>query len=205
MPHNTKEVMIDDSDWISEIEEQLRENVISSETEYWDKRSIYKLPACVTDLNKKAYAPQAVSFGPYHHGKAHLRPMEEHKHRALLHFLNRSKKPLQSYMESLNQVVQQLKDSYDSLDPKWEHDTSRFLKLMMLDGCFMIEVLRICTEKCNDYSPKDPIFSQHGKVHLMPYIRRDMLMLENQIPLLVLQRLLAVEKGDNVEVRNGKF
>jgi hypothetical protein len=34
---------------------------------------------------------------------------------------------------------------------------------------------------------------------MVPYIRRDMLMLENQLPLLLLQKLVAVE-GDNAPV-----
>ncbi|KAJ8759914.1 hypothetical protein K2173_010060 [Erythroxylum novogranatense] len=161
------------SNWVVKINEQLESMVdTSTEMEHWRKRSIYKIPSCVTDLNRKAYIPQAVSFGPYHHGKDHLRPMEEHKHRALLHFLKRSRKPLQPFVESLKEVVQVLKDCYDQLDVSWQEDTDGFLQLMILDGCFMLELLRL---------------------YIMPYIRRDMLMLENQLPILLLNKLMAVE------------
>ncbi|KAL0372302.1 UNVERIFIED_CONTAM: hypothetical protein Scaly_0911800 [Sesamum calycinum] len=64
------------------------------ELEQWKKTCIYRLPAYVTDLDDKAYKPQIVSLGPYHQGKPQLKPMDEHKHRALLHFLKRSEKPL---------------------------------------------------------------------------------------------------------------
>ncbi|KAM7496229.1 hypothetical protein LguiA_020643 [Lonicera macranthoides] len=184
--------------WVIKINDELKKMAatseeIQTEMEIWKKRCIYKVAPCVTEINKKAYKPQVVSFGPYHHGEEYLKPMEEHKHRALLHFLKRSKKPLESYVEALSQVVEDLKDSYETLDPVWKQDTDAFLQLMILDGCFMLEILRIATQMMNDYATNDPIFSNHGKLYIMPYIKRDMLMLENQLPLLVLEKLIAVE------------
>lgn len=181
--------------WVLEVKEGLKNMVdLPAETEHWKKRSIYQIPTCLTDLNKKAFKPQIVSFGPYHHGQHQVKPMEEHKHRALLHFLKRCGKPIEMFLSSLAEVVQNLKDSYDPLGPEWKDDTCRFLQLMILDGCFMLEVLRTCyTHRSDDYSPNDPIFSIHGKLYIMPYFKRDMLMLENQLPMLVLHKLLAVE------------
>ncbi|KAF8009060.1 hypothetical protein BT93_J0140 [Corymbia citriodora subsp. variegata] len=171
------------------------------EQRYWEKRSIYKVPAPVADLNRQAYCPQAVSFGPYHHDKDHLRPMESHKRRALLHFLRRSKKDVEDFLKPLSEVAQKLEDSYDSLDPKWKEGgdkgtVSRFLELMIIDGCFMLEILRTMTRKVgevSDYAFNDPIFSDLGGLYIIPYIMRDMLMLENQLPMLVLNCLVAVE------------
>ncbi|KAM7496231.1 hypothetical protein LguiA_020645 [Lonicera macranthoides] len=37
--------------------------------EIWSKRCIYEVAPQVTELNKKAYGPQVVSFGPYHHAE----------------------------------------------------------------------------------------------------------------------------------------
>ncbi|KAL5732325.1 hypothetical protein ACOSQ2_032017 [Xanthoceras sorbifolium] len=180
--------------WVIQVQEKL-EHVVDAETEIsqWNQRSIYKIPACVIDLNKKAYRPQIVSFGPYHHGEAHLQPMEEHKQRALLHFLKRSGKPLESFVDSLQQVVEDLKNSYDLLDLKWQNGTEEFLQMMLLDGCFMLEILCTSTHSYEDYVHNDPIFGSHGKLYIMPYIKRDMLMLENQLPMLVLEKLVAVE------------
>lgn len=56
----------------------------------WNKQSIYRVPALMRDSNSKAYEPRVVSIGPYHYGKEHLEAMEEHKHRALRHFLKRA-------------------------------------------------------------------------------------------------------------------
>nr|CAB3491707.1 unnamed protein product [Digitaria exilis] len=72
---------------------------------------------------------------------------------------------------------------------------------MVVDGCFLLEVMRATGL---DYAPNDPIFSRHGAVYMVPYIRRDMLMLENQLPLLLLERLIAVEtaKPPNSDATN---
>ncbi|KAG6781317.1 hypothetical protein POTOM_014211 [Populus tomentosa] len=159
----------------------------------WSKRSIYRIPASVTAHNKTAYTPQTVSFGPYHHDDIHLKPMEEHKQRALGYFLQKTGIPLQSVVESLNDEMQVLKDSYDMLDESWKNDTSRFLQLMILDGCFMLEIIRPAKPDSSEYSADDPVFSSHGRLCMIPHIQRDMLLLENQLPMLVLYRLVAVE------------
>ena len=193
--------------WVVQINDELKGNGPSiCEKEQWKRPSIYKIPPSVTKLNKKAYEPQAVSFGPYHHGKNHLNAMEEHKHRALLHFLKRCNKPIELVFQRMNQVFQELKDSYKPLDPIWAQDTPRFLQLMILDGCFMLEILRASDCVPSDYAENDPVFSEHGKLYVMPYIKRDMLMLENQLPMLVLHTLIEVE-SDKLQViqHNSQF
>ncbi|KAI3982697.1 hypothetical protein MKX01_010180 [Papaver californicum] len=185
------------SKWVIDVKERLEKMDKSNEVDHWKRKCIYQIPACVKDLNKKAYKPQAVSFSPYRHGEDRLNQMEEHKHR----------------MDALHRVGKHLVDSYDWLGVKWlqhrndndeandDHQdqygsyNDQFLQLMMLDGCFMLEILRTATGTTDDYAFNDPIFSYHGKLYIMPYIRRDMLMLQNQLPMLLLDTLLAVETG----------
>ncbi|CAI9109058.1 OLC1v1008795C1 [Oldenlandia corymbosa var. corymbosa] len=132
--------------------------------------------------------------------------MEAHKSRALIRFLNRSRKCMDYYIHVLEgAVVEDLMDAYDGLDPKWREDPKGFLRMMIRDGCFMLELLRassaLSSSFGNDiggqgggYADNDPIFSNHGKLHMMPYIKRDMLMLENQLPMLLLTTLLSEEE-----------
>ncbi|RDX61017.1 UPF0481 protein, partial [Mucuna pruriens] len=182
---------MEETKWVVQINEELKRNGTSSVPlkEQWKRHSIYKVPSRVTALNEKAYKPQAVSFGPYHYGEEHLKDMEEHKHRALIHFLERCKKPIEFIFHCMDQVVEELRDSYNPLDPIWMHDTPRFLQMMILDGCFMLEILRAN----DDYDDNDPVFGEHGKLYVVPYIKRDMLMLENQLPLMVPRILIEVE------------
>ncbi|KAL3719700.1 hypothetical protein ACJRO7_004647 [Eucalyptus globulus] len=170
----------------------------SDEQRYLKNPCIYRLPAFITKLNSDAYQPHVVSFGPYHHGEDHLVPMEEHKHRACDRFLERSGKSLEPFFESLRDAARDLKESYDALNGKWKEDRGdHFLELMIRDGCFMLEIMRATTaeKEKNDYAPNDPIFSTHRLAYITPYIRRDMLMLENQLPMLVLYQLVAVESN----------
>ena len=48
-------------------------------------------------------------------------------------------------------------------------------------------------ECSDDYATNDPVFSSRMNHLRKPYIKRDMLLLENQLPLLVLKALLEVE------------
>jgi hypothetical protein len=111
--------------------------------------------------------------------------------------------------DAAEEAKQKLQEAYMDLNARWR-DRDGFLKMMLLDGCFLLEVMRTAAaaeaaveqeerepeqqqlkdgdcELC-DYAANDPIFSRHGERYVLPYIRRDMLVMENQIPLLVLQR-----------------
>ncbi|GFY86718.1 hypothetical protein Acr_05g0003570 [Actinidia rufa] len=68
------------------------------------------------------------------------------------------------------------------------------------DGCFMLEFLRCNTNgPPDDYFGYDPIFSYHGELHILSIVRRDMLLLENQLPIMVLHKLVAAEAGEEDE------
>lgn len=174
----------------------------SIESRRWENQSIYKIPWSVMELCSTAYRPQTVSIGPYHHGESHLESMEDHKQRALLNFLHRTpNKPLQRYVDELAPAVEDLKVAYPQLQPKWKQDSEAFLQLVILDGCFILELMRTTTATPEDlnemgYARNDPVFSNHGKLCFVPYLKRDMLMLENQLPLLVLVKLFAAQGGD---------
>ncbi|URD83332.1 Pentatricopeptide repeat-containing protein [Musa troglodytarum] len=182
--------------WAVEIDDQHKNTGESVEKQQSPKPSIYIVPPYIRNLNCRAYKPQIVSFGPYHHGDPNVMPMEGHKDRARIHFLKRANKSLKDVMTAMAEVVQQLRGAYQSLDEKWAED-ERFLHLMILDGCFMLEIIRVATKKLYDgghgYEKYEPIFSDHGNLYTVPFIRRDMMMIENQLPLLVLYKLVFLE------------
>ena len=199
---------IEESAWVAEVEREVADGCASEEeSARWRRQCIYPVPACIKDLNPRAYRPQVVSLGPFHHGDPHLRPMETHKRRSLVHFLRRARRPLADFVAAVAGAgAEGLEGAYHKLSDEWRIDggvESRFVELMVTDGCFLLEVMRTATSwEMNDYADDDPVFSAHGLLYTVPYIRRDMLMIENQLPLLVLKRLLAVESGKN-GVRNG--
>ncbi|KAJ0969292.1 hypothetical protein J5N97_022169 [Dioscorea zingiberensis] len=180
--------------WRDRIQDRVKNYNRDEEEKYWTKTSIYHLPEFAKKMKESDLTPQVVSFGPYHHGKANLKRIEDYKPKVLVHFLLKAGRPLTDFITAIEQVLEELRGSYDHLEDEWIKDEEGFVKLMITDGCFMLEILRLDPATGDkSYPDHDPIFSLHGALHKLPYIKRDMLMLENQIPLLVLKVLMQVE------------
>ncbi|PKU84143.1 UPF0481 protein [Dendrobium catenatum] len=138
------------------------------------------------------FSPKVVALGPYHHHKSDLQPLEFHKERALHNFLKRGDKSLSVYVHVMMEVVKELQCSYVDLQEEWKNQND-FIKLMITDGCFMLEIMRLDEKHCKHYAPSDPFFGSHAMKHKVPYMKRDMLMLENQLPILVFKKLVSIE------------
>ncbi|ERM95631.1 hypothetical protein AMTR_s00023p00170960 [Amborella trichopoda] len=66
-----------------------------------------------------------------------------------------------------------------------------FLNMMLLDGCFLLELHRTTTdEDTSGYTDNDPVFGPNRADFFADNKTHDLVLLENQIPLLVLQTLL---------------
>ncbi|XBI72743.1 hypothetical protein VPH35_066629 [Triticum aestivum] len=195
--------MVEVTSWVEDVEKTLlEEHEPSSEVEQWRKHSIYRVPARIKRLNGDAYKPQTVSLGPFHHGDPDLLPMEQHKRRALLRLLRRAGRPLRDLVAAVGEVEEQLRAAYVGLGDEWrDGGGERFVEMMIVDGCFLLEVMRTAAAAGRryavhpDYAPNDPVFSRHGLLYIAPYVQRDMLMVENQLPLLVLHRIAAAAEG----------
>ncbi|KAG8089946.1 hypothetical protein GUJ93_ZPchr0011g28076 [Zizania palustris] len=166
-------------------------------TEQLRGHSIYRVPEYIKSRTKRhayAYRPQLVSLGPFHHGQSLLLPMEPHKSRAVEQLVKRSGKPPQEFIVAV-EISDQLCDAYENLHETWRQDRQRFVKLMVTDGCFFLEVMRMFQLKGKvekDYGSDDPFFSKHGYLYLRDEIISDMLLIENQLPFLLLQKLMYV-------------
>ncbi|KAL0384922.1 UNVERIFIED_CONTAM: hypothetical protein Sradi_2886500 [Sesamum radiatum] len=184
-------------EWVIQVDQRVSQTSTGESQADRNTTSIYRVPSeeHVTFVCK----PSRVSFGPYYNGDVSCSQTVERKEGSLVHFLARSRKPLKSYVETLTAVVQHLKDSYHQLERKWRDDTEGFLWMMILDGCFLIEVLRSGTNYYSgDHSRKNPVFEKEG-IHgsEKKYYRLEMLLLENQLPMLLLLKLISVERGND--------
>nr|CAB3491695.1 unnamed protein product [Digitaria exilis] len=186
------------SSWVLDVERALAEHsdASSESSSRWQRHCIYRVPACIKHHNPKAYKPQVVSLGPFHHGDSELLPMEDHKRRALRHLLRRSGRRLEAFRAAVQDAGEQLEDAYQDLGVEWSGGggRERFLEMLVVDGCFLLELMMVAGAGEDEgrssggggggYAPNDPVFSRHGMLYMVPFIRRDMLMLENQLPLL---------------------
>ncbi|KAM0881521.1 hypothetical protein ACQ4PT_032897 [Festuca glaucescens] len=168
-----------------------------AEKAQWVAHCIYRVPARIKNLEAgpHVYKPHTVSIGPFHHGDPELVPMEGHKHRALQHVARRAGKTAGDFIAAMEEVAEQLESAYMDLGDDWRGDKRGcFLQVMVTDGCFLLEIMRTAAgENVQDYAVNDPVFGPHGQQYTVPCIREDMHKVENQLPLLVLKRIVDVE------------
>jgi hypothetical protein len=197
---------IGSSSWVVEMEKTIRDIDPAVEMAPWTRHSIYQVPERIKNLhNSKAYRPELVSLGPFHYGEPDLLPMEEHKRRAVVRLVKPSGKPLREFVVAVAEVTLQLQEAYKDLGEEWRgaDNRQRFVDLMLTDGCFLLEAMRMDALRGKvheDYAPNDPVFSKYGYLYLWLYILSDMVVLENQLPLLLLHRLLLVLDHDRYQV-----
>nr|DAD48642.1 TPA_asm: hypothetical protein HUJ06_018579 [Nelumbo nucifera] len=152
---------------------------------------IFRVPQSLIDINGQAYQPLIVSIGPYHRGEEHLKMIEEHKWRFLGSFLSRTQRSLEDYLTDLKKLEEKARKCYSETI---NLDSDEFVEMMVLDGCFAIELFRI-VGKSVKASPNDPLFAMSW---VLPFLLRDLLRLENQLPFFVLQRLFDLSEKENI-------
>lgn len=128
--------------------------------------------------------PSVVALGPYHHGRPELREMEEVKHAAAYYLCEQSGHPVEEVYAKILSVVDQARSCYDK-DATAHYNDAMFADMMFLDGCFLLVYI--------DSSRLDypPLLGNSMVLSMGPCMLRDILLLENQLPWLVLEALLA--------------
>ncbi|KAK9122726.1 hypothetical protein Sjap_012328 [Stephania japonica] len=147
--------------------------------------SIYKVPQSLVCINHNAYYPQIVSIGPYHKGKPNLDIIQEHKWKFLGSLLSRTRNhglELEDYFRVVKSLETRIRESYSE---HIELGTDELVEIMVLDGCFVVELFRIIGGLIAGES-SDPIFVVPW---VFPCLARDLIRLENQIPFFVLEAL----------------
>ncbi|KAF7012657.1 hypothetical protein CFC21_026826 [Triticum aestivum] len=188
--------------WVVDMEKKLEDAEQPDKVERWPRHCIVRVPLRFKMVDGSVYKPRTVSLGPFHHDDVELKPMEMHKLRAVRHLLHRDscKTTLAELVAAVDEVADELEDSYMDLGDEWRGQKNRgkFLEMMISDGCFLLEVMRAAARKRsipNDYAHGDPVFSRDGIQQIKPFVQRDMLMVENQLPLRLLERIVAAEDG----------
>ncbi|KAA8522908.1 hypothetical protein F0562_009331 [Nyssa sinensis] len=153
-----------------------------------DKRwSIFKVPAHVREIDERAYTPRIVSIGPFHCKQPGLEAMEAQKQRFLRRMLerishqNKTQRNLEDVMEELEVRTRECySEEFEDIR------SNDFVRMMVVDGCFIVELLRLSDMYYKNELADDPIFATRA----MPInLGRDLLLLENQLPLFVIQKL----------------
>ncbi|KAI7986907.1 UPF0481 protein [Camellia lanceoleosa] len=151
-------------------------------------RSIFKVPLSIKKLETDAFVPHIVSIGPYHWHKKHLMEMETCKSILLVHVLKRAGMQLTTLKEKMSELVAATRKHYDQPFK----NIKDFVEMMLRDACFILELFCIEANGWENYGHTSDPYIRLNMTGLMPFVRRDLLMLENQLPLSVLQKMFTV-------------
>ncbi|KAJ0106035.1 hypothetical protein Patl1_19477 [Pistacia atlantica] len=143
--------------------------------------------------------PEVVSIGPLHRNNTKLLLLEEFKWFFLDIFLRRAAgvhKYLYDLLLEMKSLEAQTRDFY-SQNQKCVMSNEDFIQMMLVDGCFLIELLCYHNRDEIDEVIDDPILA---RPNLIPALASDVLKIENQLPLFVLKSLF-----DQIGLSDEKF
>ena len=142
--------------------------------------TVRRVPTRLRKHNNTAYDPSIISIGPIHHGKIELVAMEEHKWRYMLDLLRRTEDPRETVEKCCNSILGLDVAVRSSYAKELEYETQELAEMMLLDGCFILELILKNAGDDLQLKPK------------LPLIRRDIMLLENQIPFFILEKLAEI-------------
>ncbi|KAF4385763.1 hypothetical protein F8388_010319 [Cannabis sativa] len=149
---------------------------------------IFRVPTILSRHIPEAYTPKGFSIGPFHYNKPHLQATQKIKMRYMHELISSCfphsdrKTKLKDLIVSVCGVQDEARECYEgSIDMNMEE----FVNVLVLDGCFLIELFRR-DNSAELRKSDDPIF---GVNCMMASLYDDLVLLENQIPWLVLDCL----------------
>ncbi|CAL5422171.1 unnamed protein product [Camellia sinensis] len=155
---------------------------------------IFRAPQSFRESScKVAIDPEMVSIGPYHHGKDQVQRFESYKCQYLCSLLSRTEAmgvDLRQLMKAMKGLENEARSCYSEPIPMSSKD---FIDMMVLDGCFIVELLH---QVCG---------TQGSENANIPIFMRDLLKLENQLPLFVLQKLYDFSTGNGDQDPHREF
>ncbi|KAI3963809.1 hypothetical protein MKW92_019899 [Papaver armeniacum] len=182
----------------------------------WGQCCIFKVHEKFHKISEHAYVPSIVSIGPFHHGKDSLKAMEECKlsyAHSLLTRIGRKKNlghvaedtgdwfanetrgrsiALKQCISVIKNMEREIRECYS--DPI-SLNSEEFIEMMVVDGLFIIELL---TRRFMPiYTQNDPL---RNNFWLKSSLKWDLLLIENQLPMFVLEHLFNLTAPDRQQL-----
>lgn len=176
--------------------EKLRQDILiiirdDLETSFRSQQCIYEVPSALRDRKVDAYTPRVISIGPIHHYSEKLVAMEIQKRRHLKEFCRRRVEREQEGL--LETLLRTISGQEDHIRRCYAADSSKlsgdqFVMMVLLDAVFILELFLRNEEYLGDNSKYQDDFII-GQPWLRTAIRRDLILLENQLPFSTLNDL----------------
>jgi len=177
----------ENNNWLGSIMSVERTETMSQQQ---GPRIIPRVPQIFSGIesNKKCYEPMVVSIGPYYHRKHDgLKEMEKSKQSMVRGFVQHSGKHIEEVYKTVVDVAQEARRCYVEDESFKLVGMTEFTKMMFLDGCFVFQFMY-----CLLHDRENLKMSSH----VAALVTRDMLLLENQLPFLVLRPLMELRFED---------
>ncbi|XP_027121981.1 UPF0481 protein At3g47200-like [Coffea arabica] len=146
------------------------------------------VPPHFRKVDEMSYTPKLVSIGPIHHNRKSLWLTKEKKRQFLGTFPDEKNKELRWKMGKWEARVRRCYSmTFQGIS------SADFVDMLVIDGCFIVLLLRLDHKWSKEGvdATDNPIFSTRW---MLPEIGRDLLMIENQLPLFVLKEIFNVTK-----------
>ncbi|XP_057776333.1 UPF0481 protein At3g47200-like isoform X2 [Salvia miltiorrhiza] len=146
--------------------------------------TIYRVHKHLRNVNPNAYEPEVIAIGPYHCNKDHLKMMEDHKLRYFQHLIRRKpSNSVERYAACVGRLEAEARKCY--ADEPTSLSPSDFIQMLVLDGCFIVELL-LKRDMVSLREKNDPIIQMDW---MIISVQRDLMLFENQLPFFVLCEL----------------
>lgn len=155
---------------------------------------IHRLPPSLQGLDPRYSVPMAVAIGPYHRRSPHLQKMDMVKNVATRHFIigifRSCEEMYAAFCSAIGDV--DVRSLYDVLtdDAVAGMSDDEFLTMMLVDGCFLLQYMLKCTGNHHRMPPSLVSFFDANQ----SVIDNDIMLLENQLPWVVIQTLRKFKK-----------
>ncbi|KAF7843218.1 putative UPF0481 protein [Senna tora] len=184
--NNNNKLSFDELRWVIHIRKTLEEEN-EEEGEY--PVCVFNVPKLLMVSDPESYVPQEVAIGPYHYWRPELYEMERYKLAAAKRF----QKQLQN--QKLEHLVDHLIKIRASYHKYLDFNGETLVWMMVVDASFLLEFLQVYaiqegTKVPGISSRMSHLVDYAGRKSAHNAILRDIVMLENQIPLFVLRKLL---------------
>ncbi|XP_027333307.1 putative UPF0481 protein At3g02645 [Abrus precatorius] len=185
-----------DHEWVINISRFLEED--TEDTEELTSMRIFNVPKALLSTKKEAYTPQVIALGPYHHRRLELFEMERHKLATAKKVRNKMR-PIK-FFDFVTQIVAQNDTHIRSFYHRYlDFDQETLAWMLAIDASFLFLYLK--TFPFDRRWQRSMSLGRRSSLkigHLMEHSRRntwnhavlrDIIMLENQIPLFLLKEI----------------
>ncbi|CAN6373564.1 unnamed protein product [Urochloa humidicola] len=158
------------------------------------KMKIHRYPPSLRGFDEWYSVPRMVAIGPYHHGRVlqdQLKQVEKVKHVAAYQCVMESGHSLQEVYDVVVSAANDARRLYDR-DVMGSISDGDFQTMMFFDACFLVQYMLWCTHGATVMETSlSNFFDFNRKV-----LRHDMMLLENQLPWLVVEAVMRFRPVD---------